>query len=1020
MATKVFILHVFFDEYVTIIGINDLCETVSLKLEGFRPLLLLEPADPDKVIDFFEDQQRNASIAEMLPLYGYGERKTIVEVECRSERDFFSLKRQIENTKEKMDIFGEIHDSITPQQQLFARTHVSPSTWVSVQGRHGVHSATRCKIQLFAHISDLQPIAALPCIPIVCDFDIEADNCASGKFPDWKLGDRIRQISLSFSGACFYLLSIDKFPTSYWESETNEERRKILNRTNFIFCNDEKDLILKMGELFSKHEAFFLSAYNAFGFDLPFLFGRAEKLGCATELMNLLSKDRNARKSFCHCQKQTTFGTVDTINVEIAGLICIDPLDYIRKDVGLGSSLTNLSLDAVAQHFNIPGKTDMSIKLLHQVFRNEGEPSWIQERLADIARYCIVDTEVLKQIREKICLVPSVLAESETRKTLLQKFTTSGQQIKSINLIFSVCASESPQYYVDKRNVLKGLDWYQGATVVNPKQGFYGPRLSRTSPIDIVALLDFASLYPSIMQEYNLCYSTILLKDGALAKPEHFELSAQDVYQFNLDVGVVYVVKPHVREGVIPRILKRLLQARKNYKQHMKASQEALATAIKNGDEAAAKAAKWSVSHYDCRQASAKVSANSVYGMFGVREGMLPCHFLAQVITFMGRYYIDETRRLLHENWGEHNPLPSIHGARVVHVDDIYGDTDSVFAKMSIDVDPCETQEEEYFNAFRLAKHASEVFADEITSSLNSSGPGFGNMLLEFEAFVYPMLISDKKKKYMGVKYTDVSSDFNDFENYLKGRSSSTKGKPFSKGHSNVRRDTLPCVADMLNRIGKCIATKPPTNLEPIKVSILETLNSILSNFQPGKNICANQLCVNKLVKHESDYKDCADKLAQFAACKHLNAKIDANEIDANRIPPSERIDYVVLVGPGKKYENSVSLTWYNHRQNELDAMLFSPQKERLQASNTIDIFEIIQTLKKQFDGLIEPTGLKYHSFDALLSHYATQRERVLARQRGNSSLLSFGASKVESGCTINISDRPKKKVKGSLLAFQK
>lgn len=42
---------------------------------------------------------------------------------------------------------------------------------------------------------------------------------------------------------------------------------------------------------------------------------------------------------------------------------------------------------------------------------------------------------------------------------------------------------------------------YEGATVLDAKQGFY-----RTP----VATLDFASLYPSIMMAHNLCYSTLL------------------------------------------------------------------------------------------------------------------------------------------------------------------------------------------------------------------------------------------------------------------------------------------------------------------------------------------------------------------------------------------------------------------------------------------------------------------------------------------------------------------------------
>lgn len=46
-------------------------------------------------------------------------------------------------------------------------------------------------------------------------------------------------------------------------------------------------------------------------------------------------------------------------------------------------------------------------------------------------------------------------------------------------------------------------DQYEGATVLEPKQGYYD------KPI---ATLDFASLYPSIMMAHNLCYTTLLDK----------------------------------------------------------------------------------------------------------------------------------------------------------------------------------------------------------------------------------------------------------------------------------------------------------------------------------------------------------------------------------------------------------------------------------------------------------------------------------------------------------------------------
>lgn len=76
-----------------------------------------------------------------------------------------------------------------------------------------------------------------------------------------------------------------------------------------------------------------------------------------------------------------------------------------------------------------------------------------------------------------------------------------GQSIKVLSQLYRRANAED--YVIP---CLKGGgsdEQYEGATVIEPKKGYYD------API---ATLDFSSLYPSIMMAHNLCYTTLLDK----------------------------------------------------------------------------------------------------------------------------------------------------------------------------------------------------------------------------------------------------------------------------------------------------------------------------------------------------------------------------------------------------------------------------------------------------------------------------------------------------------------------------
>jgi DNA polymerase delta subunit 1 len=93
---------------------------------------------------------------------------------------------------------------------------------------------------------------------------------------------------------------------------------------------------------------------------------------------------------------------------------------------------------------------------------------------------------------------------------------------------------------------------YEGATVLEAMAGFYE---------QLIATLDFASLYPSIMMAHNLCYCTLVPKAqaGAFAAEDVTRSPSSDMF-----------VRAHLARGILPEILEELLGARKRAKSDLK------------------------------------------------------------------------------------------------------------------------------------------------------------------------------------------------------------------------------------------------------------------------------------------------------------------------------------------------------------------------------------------------------------------------------------------------------------------
>jgi DNA polymerase delta subunit 1 len=97
-----------------------------------------------------------------------------------------------------------------------------------------------------------------------------------------------------------------------------------------------------------------------------------------------------------------------------------------------------------------------------------------------------------------------------------------------------------------------------------------------------VVVLDYASLYPSIIVGYNLCYSTLLLPPGSHPAPFGPDCSwprADSVETVELGPGRVHSFAKHKR-GVVPEILSGLLEKRKAVKELIKSEADPNLTKI--------------------------------------------------------------------------------------------------------------------------------------------------------------------------------------------------------------------------------------------------------------------------------------------------------------------------------------------------------------------------------------------------------------------------------------------------------
>eukprot|EP00941_MAST-03F_sp_MAST-3F-sp1_P002310 g2310.t1 len=313
---------------------------------------------------------------------------------------------------------------------------------------------------------------------------------------------------------------------------------------------------------------------------------------------------------------------------------------------------------------------------------------------------------------------------------------------------------------------------YAGGLVLEPKKGMYDK---------YVLLLDFNSLYPSIIQEYNICFTTVerqainrkeleekMDKEGGAGKvekklkfvDEEAELAEAEAALRESESGgqkkgalkrVGNAAKSTVSDmpdvpdanlpfGILPRVIQYLVKARGQVKKAMKSERNPSKKKM-----------------LDIRQKALKILANSMYGCLGFSFSRFYAKPLAALVTFKGREILQNTVDL----------------ARGMGYDVIYGDTDSIM-----------------INTNSTSLEDVKVIGSKIKKEVNNL-----YKLLEIEIDgIYKMMLLLKKKKYAALVVEE--------DNESSGKNSTKlKVRRELKGLDMVRRDWCPLSKDIGGRV---------------------------------------------------------------------------------------------------------------------------------------------------------------------------------------------------------------------------
>lgn len=481
----------------------------------------------------------------------------------------------------------------------------------------------------------------------------------------------------------------------------------------------ELDLINRMVDIVRHHDPDILTGYEVHGGSWGYMIERARckyDYNLCDEFSRMLSQSHGRIG-----KENDRWGFNHTSTIRVTGRHMINIWRAMRGEL----NLLQYTMENVVFHLlhrRIPHYTYQD---LTRWFKAE-KPN----DLAKVLDYYISRVQLDLEILEQNELIPRTSEQARLLGVDFFSVFSRGSQFKVESLMFRIAKPESyllpspSRKQVGQQNALECLP-----LVMEPQSDFYN------SPL---VVLDFQSLYPSVMIAYNYCYSTFLgrvvdwrgqNKMGFTDYKREQRLLELLKDRVNIAPNGIMYARPDIRKSLLAKMLGEILETRVMVKSGMKVDKEdkTLQRLLNN------------------RQLALKLIANVTYGYTSASfSGRMPCSEIADSIVQTGRETLEKAIALIHSvaRWG----------AEVV-----YGDTDSLFVYLK-----GRTKDEAFDIGAEIAKTVTELSPRPVK--------------LKFEKVYFPCVLL-AKKRYVGFKYENRNQTEPDFD---------------AKGIETVRRDGTP------------------------------------------------------------------------------------------------------------------------------------------------------------------------------------------------------------------------------------